>query len=99
MSPTIFLIAAGLAIATWATALATVFRSRKFGRKWLWALLTFAVVGGPEVSIGGWTLWVGIPVGAVAVLLIAAFAPYPKSSRHGLDPSADSRPQDSSDPQ
>gem|GEM_PF-1902204 len=68
---------AGLAI--WLAALVCIFRSRKFLRKWLWALLTLFSFSF-SWSVGGGTFGVGIPLGAIYVLWFWKFgrAPTPE---------------------
>lgn len=65
---------AGLAV--WIGAIWTVFSHSKFRKKWWWAgltLLSFTYVFPADER--GWELAVGVPIGAIYVLLFAAFGP------------------------
>jgi hypothetical protein len=57
-----------LGVAVWAVAVALIFRSEKFVRKWLWVLLTLANFSfGWSIGPGS-TVSIGFPIGALYVL-------------------------------
>lgn len=57
-----------LGVAVWVTAVALVFRSEKFVRKWLWVLLTLASFSIHWVIAPGFTVSLGFPVGSLYVI-------------------------------
>jgi hypothetical protein len=57
-----------LGVAVWAMAVALIFRSEKFVRKWLWVLLTLANFSFGWSIAPGSTVSVGFPIGALYVI-------------------------------